>query len=293
MLKKILNNYFVKKIVSIVFKLLSDEQIIRLQYRVVLNRKLNIKNPKRFTEKIQWYKLNYRNTLMTQCVDKYRVREYIHKKGYENTLVKLYQVCDTFEEIDFKNLPNKFVIKLNNGSGTNIFIDEKKSINYGAIKKEIENWDMVNTVLLGREWAYEDVEPKIIIEEMLVDKQTHDIKDYKFLSFNGKVKYVWVDSDRTSGHKRNFYDLDWNLLDVKSDVPVSKENIPKPNGFDYMLKIAESIGEDFPFARVDFYWVNGKVYFGEITFYPWSGCVKFSPDNFDYKLGKLFTLPSL
>ena len=105
------------------------------------------------------------------------------------------------------------------------------------------------------------------------------------------VKYVWVDTNRHINHKRNFYDLDWNLLNVKSDVPMSEEIIPKPDSFDYMIEIAESIGKDFPFARVDFYWVNGKVYFGEITFYPWSGCMQFTPDEFDFHLGEHFILP--
>lgn len=292
MIRKIINNYFIKKIISIIFKFISDEQILKLQYRILVGRKLNLHRPKRFTEKMQWYKLYYRNPLMTQCVDKYRVREYILDKGYGDTLVNLYQVCETFEEINFDILPNQFVIKSNKGSGTNIFVRDKNLIDYKSVKKEIKSWNMVNTVLLGREWPYEDVKPKIVIEELLVDNKSRDIKDYKFLCFNGIVKYIWVDSNRDTNHKRNFYDLNWNLLDVKSDVPVSDETISKPEGFDYMVEIAESIGQDFPFVRVDFYWVNGKVYFGEITFYPWSGCVKFTPDKFDFELGNNLILPN-
>lgn len=129
MLKNILNKFLIKKLLSILLSIFSDEQIVKLQYRLLVKRKLNLKNPKRFTEKIQWYKLNYRNPLMPQCVDKYYVREYIREKGYGDTLVKLYQVCEAFDEIDFEKLPNEFVIKSNKGSGTNIFVRDKSSIN--------------------------------------------------------------------------------------------------------------------------------------------------------------------
>lgn len=292
-LKKIINYPFIKKIINFIFKFLSEEMIIKLQYRVTLKRKLNLNPPKRFTEKIQWYKLNHRIPLMTQCVDKYLVRDYIQEKGFENTLVKLYQVCENFDEINFEKLPNKFVIKSNKGSGTNVLIKDKKSMNFNAIKREVQNWDTLNTVLYGQEWAYKNVKHRIVIEELLEDNENEngEIHDYKFMCFNGAVKFIWVDAGRSTNHKRNFYDINWNMIDVKSDVLNTQEIISKPGGFDYMLEIAELIGQDFPFARVDFYWVNGKVYFGEITFYPWSGCIQFTPDKFDYVLGNELIIP--
>lgn len=294
-IKRLVNKPFVKKGIQFFFNYLSDEQVINIQYRTVLKRKPNLKEPKRFTEKLQWYKLNYRTPLMTQCADKYLVREYIKEKGYENILVQLYKVCNSYEEIDFEKLPQSFVIKSNKGSGTNLFIQDKESVDLSNIREPIMSWNTVNTILMGREWAYKDIKHRIVIEEMLVDKSntTSELNDYKFLCFNGSVKYIWVDTDRQTDHRRNFYDLEWNLLDVQSDYPLSKENIPKPGGFDYMVEIAETIAKDFPFVRVDFYWVNGKVYFGEITFYPWSGCVQFKPDSFDYRLGELFQLPKM
>lgn len=294
-LNKLVNNVFIKTFMKVVFKFLSDKQIIKLQNRIVLKTKLNLENPKRFTEKIQWYKLNYRTELMTQCADKYRVRSFIQNKGFNDTLVKLYQVCDTFKDIDFDKLPNSFVIKSNKGSGTNLFIKDKKSMDLKSLQKSVEKWDTVNTILMGREWAYKNIKHKIIVEELLIDKDsnTDGINDYKFFCFNGSVKYVVFDTDRDTEHKRNFYDCKWNLLDVQSVYPRRKNtdiSIPKPGGFNYMVQIAESIAEDFPFARVDFYWINGKVYFGEITFYPWSGCVRFSPDSFDYEMGNCLNL---
>ncbi|MEK5427757.1 ATP-grasp fold amidoligase family protein [Cytobacillus sp. FSL R7-0680] len=292
-LKKIVNTPFVKGSMRYLFKYLSDKQVINLQYRITLNRRLNLKEPKRFTEKIHWYKLNYRTSIMTQCADKYRVRSYIQGKGYEEILVKLYQVCDSYEDIDFASLPDSFVIKSNKGSGTNLFIKDKNKLNKSVIEKTIKQWKTVNTVLMGREWAYQNIKDKIVIEELLVDNsnKTSDINDYKFLCFNGKVEYIWVDTDRHDDHRRNFYNINWEKLNVQSDWPNTNNEILKPDGFEYMVQIAESIAKDFPFVRVDFYWVNGKVYFGEITFYPWSGCVKFVPDSFDYEMGDLFKLP--
>jgi len=293
-LKKLVNNPFVKECVKFFFRFLTDDQVINIQYKTVLKRKPDLKNPERFTEKLQWYKLNYRIPLMTKCADKYLVREYIQEKGFGDTLVKLYQVCESFEEIDFKKLPNSFVIKSNKGSGTNLFIKDKNSIDNNQISRSIKSWNTVNTVLMGREWAYKDIKDKIVVEELLIDKKNsnREINDYKFLCFNGEVKYIWVDTDRHIEHKRNFYDIKWNLLNIESDCPISNNDIEKPGGFDYMMRIAESIANDFPFVRVDFYWVNNKVYFGEITFYPWSGCVQFNPDNFDYELGGHFRLPN-
>ncbi|WP_130860463.1 ATP-grasp fold amidoligase family protein [Gracilibacillus phocaeensis] len=292
-LKKIVNNSLIKGIMNFIFKFLSDKQIIKIQYIATLKRKPNLKEPKRFTEKIQWYKLNYRNSLMTICADKHLVKDYMKRKGYENILVKSYQVCDSFNEIDFDKLPDSFVVKSNKGSGTNMFVKDKHKVNKQILKKEVEKWNNVNTVLMGREWAYKNIKPKIVVEELLVDNtnKTGELNDYKFMCFNGKVKVVWCDVDRYSGHRRNFYDSNWELLEVRADCPNMDMKIPKPKEFKYMKEVAEAIAADFPFVRVDFYEIEGKVYFGEITFYPWSGCMQFTPDGFDYDLGGMLILP--
>ena len=189
-----------------VLNLLSDKTVIKLQYYASLGRWPNLKNPKRFTEKLQWYKLNYRVPLMTQCADKNRVKFYLKDKGLEEYVPKLYQVCDKFEEIDFESLPNQFAIKCNNGSGTNIFVKDKSQIDLESIKKEISLWKEVNTINVGREWAYKNIEQKIIVEELLIPTdgtQENDLNDYKFLCFNGKPEYVVYDVDRYTNHKRN------------------------------------------------------------------------------------------
>ena len=277
-----------------VLDILPDQMVIKLQYYASLGRWPNIKKPARYTEKLQWYKLNYRIPLMTQCADKYRMREYVQSKGYGEYLPKLYQAVKTFEEIDFETLPDYFAIKCNNGSGTNCFIKDKAKIDMASIREEVSMWNKVNTISVGREWAYSNIEPMIVIEELLTtddEQQKNDLNDYKVLCFNGEPKYVWVDVDRHVAHTRNFYDLEWNQLPVESDVPLVPYELPKPYGFEKMIEIARSISKDFPFVRVDFYSINNKVYIGELTFYPWSGCVQFKPDSFDYELGKCFVLP--
>ncbi|MBR5295185.1 MAG: carbonic anhydrase [Clostridia bacterium] len=253
-----------------------------------------MKNPQRFTEKLQWYKLNYRTPLMTQCADKYKIRFYLKDKGYEELSPELYQVCDNFDEIDFEKLPESFAIKSNNSSGTNVFIKNKAEMDLEKVRAEAAGWKKVKTISAGREWAYQDIEPKIVVEELLVSHdgtQKESLNDYKFLCFNGEPKVLWVDVDRGVDHKRAFFDMDWNVLDITSNRTKSDKPIPKPYGLDKMLEVAKDIAKDFPFVRVDFYSLNEKIYVGELTFYPWSGCVQFTPDSVDFELGSYFKLP--
>lgn len=274
--------------------ILPDKTVVRLQYYASLGRFPNLKNPERFTEKLQWYKLNYRTPLMTQCADKYKIRFYLRDKGYEEYMPELYQACDKFEEIDFDKLPDAFAIKCNNGCGTNVFVKNKADMDLEKIAAEASTWNEVNTISIGREWAYENIEPKIVVEELLVSHdgtQKDDLNDYKVLCFNGEPKVVWADVDRHIDHRRNFFDLEWNDLGVVSDCPNADQPVPKPYGFEKMLEIARDIAKDFPFVRVDFYSLNQRIYIGELTFYPWSGCVQYTPDSFDFELGSYFTLP--
>lgn len=295
-IKQKLNESQKRKLYKIL-DLFPDKLVLNLQYYATVGRKLNLRNPKRFTEKIHWYKLNYQTPLMTKCADKYLMRDYVEEKGYAAFLPNLYGVYDAFEEIDFRKLPNSFAIKCNNGSGTNIFIKDKVDCDYQLLKKNVKSWKKVNTLSIGREWAYKNIIQKIVIEELLASEddfqRENGLNDYKILCFNGKPKYAWVDVNRQIEHRRNLYDLNWNQLDVETDRPNTDNGVPKPYGFEKMLEIATEFAQDFPFVRVDFYSVNNKIYIGELTFYPWSGCVKFTPDEFDYEMGELFTLPPI
>ena len=270
-----------------------DKTMIKLQYRIKLGRKLNLKNPQRFTEKLQWYKLYYRNPLMHKCVDKYEVRDYVKSKGLGDILNELYGVYDKPEEIDFDKLPKKFVIKTTAGSGgQNVYVcDDKSKLNKEKLIKTLKYWLKLNPKKsFGREWAYEGCSNRIIIEKYLEgnDEGLTGINDFKFFCYNGKVEYIVFDGDRYIKHKRNFYDKNWNYIDIQSDCDKLGDSVKKPKKLKEMLKIAETISEGFPFVRVDLYCINKTVYFGEMTFYPWTGYVQYSPDSFDYDLGKVF-----
>ena len=293
--KKIIKSQKIRFMILYMLSWLPDKTMIKLQYRIKMGRKLNLKEPKRFTEKLQWYKLNYRNKIMHQCVDKYEVRDYVKSKGLENILNDCYGVYANPDEIDFSKLPTKFVIKTTSGGGgQNVLIcDNKDNLNIEETKSKLEYWLKLNPKKsFGREWAYEGTKNKIVIEKYLEgnDDNLTGINDYKFFCFNGKVEYIVFDGDRYAGHKRNFYDKDWNYIDIQSDCDKMGNVIKKPKMLQQMKNVAEKLSEDFPFVRVDLYCIEDKIYFGELTFYPWTGYVQYNPDSFDYDLGKKFEL---
>ena len=273
---------------------LSDEDRIIIQYEKKLGRIPDLKNPKRYTEKLQWYKLHYRKELLTQCADKYRVRDYIMQKGLSQILIPLYGAYDSVDEIPFDALPDRFAMKANHASGTNILCYDKKHFNEKEARQKGRQWLNRDFYKAGREWAYKNIKRKIVFEELLVDNEneTKSINDYKFLCLNGQVTYVLVDMDRFGSHKRNIYTPEWKFLDIRTNYPNCGDILPKPENFEEMKAIAGTLAEDFPHVRVDLYSVNGKAYFGELTFYPWSGFVQFTPDSFDFELGEKLKLPS-
>ena len=286
--------FFILRILSFV----PDSIMLKWQYRIKMNRKLNLENPQRFTEKIQWYKAYYRNSVMGQCVDKYEVRQYLESKGLTSILNTLYGVYDRANDIDFEMLPNQFVIKsTDGGGGENIIIcRDKSTINIEKIRCVLNRWKNKKNINAGREWAYTHItKSRFVVEKYLENEENPQagISDYKIFCFNGKPYCFVYDTDRYIGHKRNFYDIDWNFLDVSSDCSSFKDSIAKPHGLKEMLNIAELLSKDFPFVRVDFYYLKGQVYFGELTFYPWSGYVQFNPDSFDFVLGAQFILPNI
>lgn len=290
--KKIIKSQKIRFTILRAMKFIPDKIMLKIQYYIKLGRYLDLRNPQRYTEKIQWYKLFYRNPLMIKCVDKYYVREYIKSKGLEEILNELYFVVDSPEKIDFKRLPEKFALKVTNGSETNIFCKEKRRLNIDSTKRKLNEFLNMGNASAGREWAYEGSSKLIIAEKLMEDDSAEDgsISDYKFLCFNGNPCYIIYDCDRFIGHKRNIYDLNWNNLKIDSDCPQINREIPRPENLETMIKIARKLSEDFPAVRVDLYNIKGKIIFGELTFYPWSGYVKFSPDSFDLELGKLFPL---
>lgn len=274
-------------------RFIPDKPMLQLQYWVKFKRKLNLKAPERFTEKVQWYKLYYKNPLMPRCSDKYQVREYIKGKGLEHILNDLYCVFDRPEDIKLDQLPDKFVMKLSNGCGTNLLCRDKSRLNEEAVIRDFKDFVFKVNANLGREWPYMQAKPVIIAERLLED-ETHinnAVNDYKIFCYDGKPEYVICISDRYSDRCNHLvYDTNWSKIRVASEDARIDEDAPKPENLQEMLDVAAKLSEDFPFARIDLYSLEGKIYFGEITFYPWSGYMEFEPEEFDFVLGEKFAL---
>lgn len=271
-----------------------DKQMIKLQYFIKLGRWPNLKKPKRYTEKIQWYKLYYRNPLMQICADKYRVREYVASKGLGHILNELYGVYDSPEQIAWEELPERFVLKTNNSSGTNILVENKNEMKLEEISRQLSEWKKERSSRTGgREWAYDNIPFTITAEKYLTDQSNayEGINDWKFLCYEGRVQYIVLDVDRFKNHKRNFYKRDGTYIDVSSDKQALGDSAVLPDELEKMISIAETLAQDFPVVRVDLYFLNKRdIYFGELTFYPWSGYVAFHPDSFDFELGMEWAL---
>lgn len=295
--KKIFKTPKTRRMILDLMRFVPDTIMLPLQYKIKLGRPLNLKEPKRFTEKIQWYKINYRNPVMHQCVDKYLVRDYVKSKGLDEILIPLFGYYKSINEVKWDLLPNEFVLKTTHGGGgLNVLVcNDKFNLDYKEVKEKFYFKDKnVKTNSLGREWAYYGLKPGIVVEKLLIneDNPKAGVNDYKIFCFNGEPKYIVVDIDRYIGHKRNFYDINWNNLNVSSDCPKVDRQINKPKNLEKMLNVASKLSEDFPFVRVDLYNISGKIYFGELTFYPWSGYVSFNPDEFDFKIGENLDLPN-
>lgn len=273
-----------------------DSVMLRLQYWLQTGRKLNLKNPKRFTEKLQLYKMKYRNPDMLRCTDKYEVRKYIEEKGLGEYLIPLIGVYNSVDEIDYANLPNQFVAKTTDGGGGNqvLICKDKHALSEQNLKQRLNGWMSARKIKkqAGREWAYENNYPRrIIIEELIGDDNVRkDLCDYKFFCFEGKPHYCQLIQDRSTIETIDFYDMEWNHMPFRGLNPKcgpALQIADKPEGFEQMKNIARKLSKGFPFVRVDLYSVKERVYFGELTFYPASGYGHFTPDEWDEKLGEL------
>lgn len=271
---------------------LSDKEAIIDLYKTYSGKVPDLENPKAFSEKQQWMKLNYHNPLMTTCADKYEVREYLKQKGYGHLLNGVLGIYDSIEELDIAKLPIQFVLKATHGSGWNLICTDKSKINWWIWKKIMNVWLQNNIFWPGREWPYKNMKPRIIAEPYLKDS-SGQLMDYKLFCFNGKVHFIQANKGRgTDNHAQNFYDLGWNILPFgKNFKPRPDIDIPAPVNLKEMAAIAADLVGDIPFVRVDFYEVNDKIIFGEMTFYPKSGLPDFTPPEYDGILGDLLVLP--
>jgi hypothetical protein len=275
-------------------RLLSDKCFLDLVYYKSFGRYINWNNPRSYNEKLQWMKVYNRHPIYTDMVDKLKVKEFVAKILGPEYIIPTLGVWDDANEINWDALPDKFVLKCNHDSGSIFICKDKANFNFERAKKELNNCLKKNKYRLGREWAYKDVKRKIFAESYMEDEETMELRDYKIFNFNGKPRYIQVDYGRFTQHMRNVYDTDWNRIDFKSWLGFASNSqtvMSKPPVLDKMLEAAQLLSKDLPTVRTDFYMVNGKMYFGEITFYPGAGLSGFEPEELDYKLGDMIVLP--
>ena len=262
--------------------------------RISKNKSFDIDNPQTFNEKIQWLKLYDSTPIKTKLADKYLVREWVKEKIGEKYLIPLLGIYDRFEDIDFDQLPNQFVIKCNHGSGYNVVVKDKSQLDLDAAKLKVERWMRDNFAFrYGFELHYRDIQPKILIEHYITN-DGQNLYDYKFWCFNGEVKYMQFRDDFSDNLKMVFYDLNWERQPFYYDHPLYEKELEKPDNFDEMIQIAKTCCEGFPFVCVDLYHLNdGTIKFGEMTFTRSSGSGHWNDERYNLMMGKLINLPAL
>ena len=276
----------------------SDRSVIERQFRRAFGYDLDWANPRTLNEKLNWMKLHVRDPLQKIAADKFAVRAHVAAKVGEQYLIPLIRKCDRAEEIRFAELPAAFVLKTNHGSGQNWIVRDKAREDERAVIRQFREWLATSHYAASREWPYKDMQPAVVIEELLLDEDGQIPSDFKLHCFGGKVAAIQVDLDRETAHRRNFYDLDWNLqpfiwTEWERGKPAwpNGRAVARPAALAEMVRVAETLAADFPYARIDLFDCRGKVYFGEITFYHGGAFEPFDPPEFDRFFGDKLALP--
>lgn len=272
-----------------------DKTYIRIVYYLSFGRKLNLKKPISLTEKINWLKVNCKDPSYSNLVDKYEVKNYVKSKVGDDIIIPTLGVWDSFNDIDFDKLPQKFVLKTTNGGGNTsvVICRDKNSLDIESCRHKLQLQNSKKIYMWSREYPYYTVKPRIIAEEF-IETPNNELSDYKFFCFNGIPHFLFVGTERQKAGeevKFDFFDSDFIHLAVKNGHENSNRPIPKPKNFDQMLNIASKLSEGIPNVRIDLYNVDGQIYFGEITLFHFGGFVPFSPDEWDYKFGQMLELP--
>lgn len=270
----------------------SSEAYLEYIFHYRMGYKLNLKQPRTFSEKLQWLKLHDIHDEYSQLVDKYEVKEIMRKRIGNEHIIPTLEIYNSFDEIDFSQLPNQFVLKTTHDSGGIIVCQDKAQLDITAARRKLEKSLRRNYYLEFREYPYKNVKPRIIAEQYMVDDSKTGLTDYKFYCFNGKCKMLLIASNRSNRNvKFDFYDAAFNHLPIRKGHPWSTHEIKKPENYEQMLELAELLSADYPHVRVDLYNIAGKIYFGELTFFPASGLTPFEPREWDNILGEYLKLP--
>lgn len=287
------SNKLLKK-VKYAMRFIPDSIYIQIYYFAHFKKFCDLKKPSTYNEKLNWLKLHDHNPVYPTLVDKYEAKEYVARIIGNEYIIPTLGVWDTFDDIDFEKLPNQFVLKCTHDSEGLVIVKDKKKLDKNAAKEKIEAALKQNFYYIGREWPYKDVRPRIIAEQYMEDHVDGELRDYKFFCFDGEPKAMFIASDRASDHvKFDYYDLKFNHLDIKQKYPHAQEALRKPVTFEKMIDFSKILSKGFSHVRVDFYEVDGHLYFGELTFYHFSGFMPFEPDRWDKVFGDWLKLPKV
>lgn len=271
--------------------MMSDELYLKIFWYLRIGNEIDLEHPHTFNEKIQWLKLNDRKPEYAQMTDKYEVKKYVTKMIGEKYVIPTIGIYDTFDEINYEELPSQFVMKCTHDSGGIEICKNKSQFDWNRAKQHLEKCLSYNYFYFEREYSYKDIKPRIIIEKYMSDKTEEDLKDYKIFCFDGEPQIIEVDIDRMTNHRRNVYSTDWKLLDLSICYPRAPEvYIEKPNCIEELLDAARKLSKGIPHVRTDFYVIDNHIFLGEMTFYHGGGYEKFTPDEWNRKLGDYITV---
>lgn len=277
---------------SKLYNYIPDKWAVKIKYRNNFLKKLDLKNPVTFNEKLQWLKLYDRRPEYTQMVDKIAAKEYVAERIGEEYIIPTLGAWESFDEIDFDTLPDQFVLKCTHSSGDAVVCKDKSKLDKTKARETLEKSLHKDYYLMGREWPYKNVKRLIFAEKYIEDEETQEARDYKFFCFGGEVKCFKVDFDRFTEHHTNWYNRSGGLLPYRAkSIAECAAEIELPKELPVMIQLAETLSRSISFVRVDFYCVNKQIYFGELTFYPASGFLRFNDDAWDKQMGDWLTLP--
>lgn len=274
-------------------KWLPDKYFVKILYWAYMGKRLNLKNPTTYNEKLQWLKIYDHNPIYTTMVDKYAAKEYVANIIGDEYIIPTLGVWDNPEDIDFNALPDRFVLKTTHDSGGIQIVDKSKGIQREGVISFLRKRLEEGTYEKQREWPYKDVKRRVIAEQYMEDERTHELRDYKFFCFDGEVKALFIATDRQSDKPTafDFFDADFNWLDIRHGHPNAEIKPEKPDNFELMKELASKLSRGFKQIRVDLYEINGKVYFGELTLFHHGGITPFDPEKWDYIFGEWISLP--
>ncbi len=265
---------------------------IRLMFLAKEGKWINLKKPQSFNEKLNWLKNHHRKDIYTKMVDKYEVKALVSQVIGDEYVVPCYGVWDRFDDIDFDKLPDSFVLKTTNDSSGTIVVKDKRKLDIDNVKNRLNRSLKLNYYYSFREWPYKNVKQRIIADMMLDDHTGDVLRDYKWWCFDGKPTYMYLTVKNDNVYE-NFYDMEFNPVNINHKFKRAEPEFEKPECFEEMKMLAAKLSKGIPFVRVDFFQINGKVYFGEFTFYDWGAMRRFASDEQDLKLGKLINIEPL